>query len=61
MSIDMENSCNQAQFLNKEIIMNILRLKSLREIFYNSQFKIYLSILRIVTIGKPYSTFFLIL
>ena len=57
MSIDMESSCNQAQFLNKEILMN----NHNHEIFYNSQFKIYLSILRIVTIGKPYSTFFLIL
>ena len=38
-SIDIKNYCNQAQFLNKEIIMKCLRLKFLHEPFYNSQFK----------------------
>ena len=35
------NCCNQAQFLNKTIVMKCLAIKLLHETFYNSQFKKY--------------------
>ena len=40
-SIYVWNSCNQAQFLNKEIIMECLAIKIFAWNFYNSQFKKY--------------------
>ena len=60
-SVLVDLDCNQAQFLDKKIIMKCLAIKILHEIFYNSQLKKYNCNSTHSYTRKSESTFLLIL